>query len=119
MHAGPGCHEVGKDIDVKGEMLQSCISCCLLTFKGQLHQSHHCFCHCAFVCVCNAEYTCSVVSQLYFLTAGRKSCAITTAKRLAAFLGDERIKDKGLACQYVIARVPLVRLRVCWYWASL
>lgn len=38
--------------------------------------------------------------------AGRKSCAITTAKRLAAFLGDERIKDKGLACQYVIARVP-------------
>jgi hypothetical protein len=33
----------------------------------------------------------------------RKSCAVTTAKRLAQFLGDERIKDKGLACNYVVA----------------
>jgi hypothetical protein len=38
--------------------------------------------------------------------AGRKSCAITTAKRLAQFLGDERIKDKGLNCNYVIAKRP-------------
>ena len=38
--------------------------------------------------------------------AGRKSSAITTAKRLAQFLGDERIKDKGLNCNYVIARRP-------------
>lgn len=37
---------------------------------------------------------------------GRKSCAITTAKRLACFLGDEHIKDKGLNCQYIIARRP-------------
>ncbi|KAG2442618.1 hypothetical protein HXX76_002703 [Chlamydomonas incerta] len=37
---------------------------------------------------------------------GRKSCAISTANRLAAFLGDERIKDKGLNCTYVIARQP-------------
>ena len=37
---------------------------------------------------------------------GRKSCAITTAHRLAQFLGDERIKDKGLNCNYVIARRP-------------
>ncbi|CAL8464190.1 g3725 [Coccomyxa elongata] len=37
---------------------------------------------------------------------GRKSCAITTAKRLAQFLGDERIKDKGLNCNYVIAKRP-------------
>ncbi len=37
---------------------------------------------------------------------GRKSCAITTARRLAQFLGDERIKDKGLNCNYVIARRP-------------
>ncbi|KAF8072990.1 POL2A [Scenedesmus sp. PABB004] len=36
----------------------------------------------------------------------RKSCAITTAKRLSAFLGDERIKDKGLNCTYIIARRP-------------
>lgn len=38
------------------------------------------------------------------LPAGRKSCAITCAKRLGAFLGDERIKDKGLNCTYVIAK---------------
>ena len=38
--------------------------------------------------------------------AGRKSSAITTAKRLAQFLGDERIKDKGLNCNYVIAKRP-------------
>ena len=38
--------------------------------------------------------------------AGRKSCAITTAKRLGQFLGDERIKDKGLNCAYVIAQNP-------------
>ncbi|WIA29248.1 hypothetical protein OEZ86_011756 [Tetradesmus obliquus] len=36
----------------------------------------------------------------------RKSCAITTAKRLSLFLGDERIKDKGLNCAYVISRRP-------------
>lgn len=35
-----------------------------------------------------------------------KSCAITTAKRLAQFLGDERVKDKGLNCTYVIAARP-------------
>lgn len=37
---------------------------------------------------------------------GRKSCAISTAKRLAQFLGDERIKDKGLNCTWVIAAKP-------------
>ncbi len=37
---------------------------------------------------------------------GRKSCAITTAKRLAQFLGDERIKDKGLNCNYIVAKRP-------------
>ena len=35
---------------------------------------------------------------------GRKSCPITCARRLGQFLGDERIRDKGLNCQYVIAR---------------
>lgn len=40
--------------------------------------------------------------------AGRKSCAITTARRLGQFLGDERIKDKGLNCNYVVARCPEV-----------
>lgn len=37
---------------------------------------------------------------------GRKSCAITTAKRLGQFLGDERIKDKGLNCNYIVAKRP-------------
>ncbi|GAB4815178.1 hypothetical protein N2152v2_002224 [Parachlorella kessleri] len=37
---------------------------------------------------------------------GRKSTAITCAKRMAQFLGDERIRDKGLVCNYVIARRP-------------
>eukprot|EP00878_Enallax_costatus_P009915 GHUV01010352.1.p1 GENE.GHUV01010352.1~~GHUV01010352.1.p1 ORF type:complete len:593 (+),score=242.38 GHUV01010352.1:172-1779(+) len=36
----------------------------------------------------------------------RKSCAITTAKRLSLFLGDEKIKDKGLSCTYIIAKRP-------------
>lgn len=37
---------------------------------------------------------------------GRKSCAVTCATRLAQFLGDERVKDKGLVCHYVIAAHP-------------
>lgn len=40
------------------------------------------------------------------LPSGRKSCAITTARRLGQFLGDERIKDKGLNCNYVVAKRP-------------
>ena len=31
---------------------------------------------------------------------------MTCAKRLGQFLGDERIKDKGLNCTYVVARKP-------------
>jgi len=37
---------------------------------------------------------------------GRKSCATTCALRLGQFLGDDRIRDKGLVCNYVIARSP-------------
>ncbi|KAI9179806.1 DNA polymerase epsilon catalytic subunit [Blastocladiella emersonii ATCC 22665] len=37
---------------------------------------------------------------------GQKSSAITTAKRLAEFLGSEMVKDK-LACHFLIARQPL------------
>ena len=36
----------------------------------------------------------------------QKSTAITTAKRLAEFLGQQMIKDKGLNCQYIIASKP-------------
>ena len=36
----------------------------------------------------------------------QKSTAITTATRLAEFLGQQMIKDKGLNCQYIIASRP-------------
>ena len=39
-------------------------------------------------------------------TPGRKSCPITCAKRLGEFLGDERIKDKGLNCKWVVSKRP-------------
>lgn len=39
----------------------------------------------------------------------QKSCAVTTARRLADFLGDTMVKDKGLHCQYIVAREPQVR----------
>lgn len=37
---------------------------------------------------------------------GRKSTSLTTAGRLADFLGAEMIKDKGLNCKLVISRLP-------------
>ena len=40
----------------------------------------------------------------------QKSCAVTTARRLADFLGDSMVKDKGLRCQYIVACEP----RVCF-----
>ena len=36
----------------------------------------------------------------------QKSTSITTAKRLAEFLGDQMVKDKGLNCKYIIAAKP-------------
>jgi DNA polymerase epsilon subunit 1 len=36
----------------------------------------------------------------------QKSTSISTAKRLAEFLGDQMVKDKGLSCRYVIANKP-------------
>ena len=36
----------------------------------------------------------------------RKSCAITCARRLAEFLGDGRVRDKGLVCNYVVSAFP-------------
>ncbi|EME32355.1 DNA polymerase epsilon subunit 1 [Galdieria sulphuraria] len=41
-----------------------------------------------------------------YLKLKQKSLAITTAKRLAEFLGPQMVRDKGLACKYVIARKP-------------
>ncbi|ODQ63222.1 DNA polymerase epsilon catalytic subunit A [Nadsonia fulvescens var. elongata DSM 6958] len=36
----------------------------------------------------------------------QKSTSITTAKRLAEFLGESMVKDKGLACKYIISAAP-------------
>jgi DNA polymerase epsilon subunit 1 len=36
----------------------------------------------------------------------QRSCAITTAKRLAEFLGDQMVKEKGLACSFIISKKP-------------
>lgn len=37
---------------------------------------------------------------------GQKSTSISTAKRLAEFLGDQMVKDAGLACRYIISKRP-------------
>jgi len=42
-----------------------------------------------------------------YIQAGQKSSAITCAKRIQEFLGKDMVRDKGLACRYVIARYPL------------
>ncbi|KAK3581719.1 hypothetical protein CHS0354_015350 [Potamilus streckersoni] len=36
----------------------------------------------------------------------QKSTSISTAKRLAEFLGDQMVKDAGLSCKFVIAKKP-------------
>lgn len=45
----------------------------------------------------------SVMSKTVEEYGARKSSAITTARRLAQFLGDGRLKDKGLVCNYITA----------------
>lgn len=37
---------------------------------------------------------------------GQKSTSISTAKRLAEFLGEQMVKDKGLACKFIISAKP-------------
>ncbi|PAA63472.1 hypothetical protein BOX15_Mlig016561g2 [Macrostomum lignano] len=37
---------------------------------------------------------------------GQKSTSISTAKRLAEFLGEQMVKDAGLACRFVISKRP-------------
>ncbi|KAF8541905.1 DNA polymerase family B [Trichophaea hybrida] len=36
----------------------------------------------------------------------QKSTSITTARRLAEFLGDQMVKDKGLACKFIVSERP-------------
>ncbi|KAI6112282.1 hypothetical protein EDD16DRAFT_1176350 [Pisolithus croceorrhizus] len=38
--------------------------------------------------------------------AGQKSTSISTARRLAEFLGAQMVKDKGLACKFIISAKP-------------
>ncbi len=37
----------------------------------------------------------------------QKSTSISTAKRLAEFLGEQMVKDKGLACKFIISAKPM------------
>lgn len=37
---------------------------------------------------------------------GQKSTSISTARRLAEFLGDQMVRDKGLACKFIISSKP-------------
>ncbi|KIJ49176.1 hypothetical protein M422DRAFT_28152 [Sphaerobolus stellatus SS14] len=37
----------------------------------------------------------------------QKSTSISTARRLAEFLGDQMVKDKGLACKFIISQKPI------------
>ena len=37
---------------------------------------------------------------------GQKSTSISTAKRLAEFLGDQMVKDAGLSCRFIISKKP-------------
>ncbi|KAJ2782430.1 DNA polymerase epsilon catalytic subunit [Coemansia interrupta] len=37
---------------------------------------------------------------------GQKSTSICTARRLAEFLGDQMVRDRGLACKFVVSRQP-------------
>lgn len=38
--------------------------------------------------------------------AGQKSTSISTARRLAEFLGEQMVKDKGLSCKFIISTKP-------------
>ncbi|XP_050369951.1 DNA polymerase epsilon catalytic subunit A-like [Argentina anserina] len=48
----------------------------------------------------------STMSKSLAEYGSQKSCAVTTARRLADFLGDTMVKDKGLRCQYIVACEP-------------
>ncbi|GAA5871954.1 hypothetical protein JCM8547_006199 [Rhodosporidiobolus lusitaniae] len=39
--------------------------------------------------------------------AGQKSTSISTARRLAEFLGEQMVKDKGLSCKFIISTKPV------------
>lgn len=42
-----------------------------------------------------------------YMARGMKSTSITCAKRLAQFLGEQMVQDKGLNCKFIISRYPV------------
>lgn len=55
------------------------------------------------------DYICEsrVLSKNLMEYESQKGVAITAAKRLAEFLGDEIVQGKGLNCQFIISRKPV------------
>lgn len=51
----------------------------------------------------------SMTRRLAEYPEAQKSLAITTARRIAEFLGPQMVKDKGLACHFIISRMPAGR----------
>eukprot|EP00954_Amorphochlora_amoebiformis_P006667 521966-Amorphochlora_amoeboformis.AAC.1 len=41
-----------------------------------------------------------------YVAKGNKSTSITCAKRIAEFLGEQMVQDKGLNCKFVISKYP-------------
>lgn len=58
----------------------------------------------------------STMSKSLAEYGSQKSCAVTTARRLADFLGDTMVKDKGLRCQYIVACEPMVSMLKTFLW---
>ena len=48
----------------------------------------------------------------------QKSSAITVARRLAEFLGDQMVKDAGLACKFIVAAKPVDKPVTCLLYTS-
>jgi len=48
----------------------------------------------------------STMSRALLDYGAQKSCAITTAKRLGEVLGEDTVRDKGLACRYIVSKLP-------------
>eukprot|EP00659_Diplonema_papillatum_P019262 gene19262-29671_t len=49
---------------------------------------------------------CVMARRLVDYPKDQKSLAVTTARRLANFLGDDMTKDAGLKCNYIVAKKP-------------
>jgi DNA polymerase epsilon subunit 1 len=55
--------------------------------------------------------------------AGQKSTSISTARRLAEFLGNQMVKDKGLACKFILSAkpmgAPITDRAILWLYSTL